>query len=105
MKSSRIFSVLCPGVLLFAIAVHSQEIRVDNESIVFLYEARAEFPAPDQVLSEIISADYRNARDEFTRYDLMQEISPAIERRIAEAADTNAVLLLVGGQLEDYNFE
>lgn len=64
---------------------------------MFPYEARAGIRALDQNLAEIVSVDYRNARDEFTRYDLVQQIAPVIERRIAEAADTNAVFMLVGG--------
>ena len=105
MKSSRLYSVLSIAMLLFANLVFGQEVRVDDETLAFLYEARAEIRTPDQNLAKIMSTDYRNASDEFTRYDLMQQIAPVIERRIAEAADTTSVKILVGGRLEDYNFE
>ena len=105
MKSLSAYFVLIATILLFSSAAYGQEIRVDDETVAFLYESRAEIRTPDHNLAEIMSTDYRNARDEFTRYDLMQQIAPVIERRISEAEETTLVTVLVGGQLEDYNFE
>ena len=73
--------------------------------MIFLYEARAEIRAPDHKLAEIISRDYRNARDEFTRHDLFQKIKPVITKRITEAGETKLVLLALGGRLKDYDFD
>ena len=92
-------------LLLLATVASSEEVRIDDHSIVFLYESRAEVQAPDYRIAEAISLDYRNAKDEFTRYDLMERLKPVIGERIAEAREISSVYVVIGGRLGDYDFE
>jgi hypothetical protein len=52
----------------------------------------------------VLSVDYRNARDEFTRHDLFEKIKPALNKRLAESKQTEKIYLNVGGRLGDYDF-
>ena len=82
-----------------------ETVRVTDENAYIYYESRAEAPLPKHTLAKYISKDYRNARDEFTRHDLFQQIEPVLSQRIYEAKNTERVLLKVRGNLGDYNFE
>ncbi|ODS09644.1 DUF4852 domain-containing protein [Vibrio scophthalmi] len=79
--------------------------RVTDENIPFLYDVRAEIKATDEKLASIMSKDYRLAKDEFSRYDLLQKIKPIIDNRLQKAAKTDAIELHIGGNLEDYDFD
>ena len=72
MKPLTAHSIPIAALLLLTDESLGQEVRIKDETIAFLYEARAEIWTPDHKLAEILSVDYRNARDEFTRHDLMQ---------------------------------
>ena len=97
-------NVLC-AMLLFAGFALAEDMRVNDQSIVFLYESRAEIPAPDHHIANVISVDYRRAQDEFTRYELMERIKPVIDKRKAEAGKATGVYLIVGSNLGEYDFE
>ena len=97
-------NVLC-AMLLFAGYALAEDLRVNDQNIVFLYESRAEIQAPDHHIASLISVDYRRAQDEFTRYELMEKIKPVIDKRIAEAGNTSGVYLIVGSNLGEYDFE
>jgi hypothetical protein len=105
MKFKLIQKLVCLSVFLLPAGVFAENIKVSDESAPILYEARAEIRIPDDKLAEYISADYRKARDEFTRNDLFQKIKPIIDSRLAEAKKTKTVLLLIGGRLADYDFD
>ena len=62
MKSLIAHSLPFASMMLLAGASFGQE-RVTDETVTFLYEARAEIRTSDQNLARIISVDYRNARD------------------------------------------
>ena len=96
--------VLC-ALLLFAGYALAEDLRVSDQNIVFLYESRAEIQAPDHHIAGVMSADYRRAQDEFTRYELMEKIKPVIDKRLAEAGKTTGVYLIVGSNLGEYDFE
>ena len=102
---ARIIVVSIILALLTTTVAVGEEIKIDGQSIVFLYEARAENRIPDEQLAEKISIDFRNARDEFTRHELMESIKPVIEKRMAAAASAKEVYLLVKVRLGDYDFE
>ena len=80
------------------------QVRVTDSNVPFLYESRAAIRMPDHRLASIISKDYRDAGDEFTRHDLLQQLKPVIENRLDQAADTARVFLSIGSTLGDYNF-
>ena len=103
-NSARTVAAFYMFLLLFATTVVAEETRVDDKSIVLLYEARAEIRAPDHEIAKTLFVDYRNARDEFTRYELMEKIKPVIEKRLTTAGETTRVYLLIGAYLEDYDF-
>ena len=83
----------------------AEAISVTDESVVFLYESRADLPLPEDELAKIASIDYANARDEFTRYDIFQRVKLIVEERLAEARATKLVSLVVRTNIGDYNFE
>ena len=93
--------------VLLSASVLAQEgsTRLTDDNIVFIYESRADIRTPDEWLARKISSDYRRANDEFTKYDLMQQIKPVLARRLNEARETQTVFLSIRGGLADYNFE
>lgn len=101
----NVSGLCCLCLLLFATVASSQEVRIDDNSVVFLYESRAEIRAPDYRIAEAISLDYRDAKDEFTRHDLLERLKPVIRERIAEARETSSVYVVIGGRLGDYDFQ
>ncbi len=93
--------------LMFVIsfgAVAGDEPQITDENAPFLYESRAAVKAPEHKIASLISTDYRNAKDEFTRHDLMKQLRPVITERLAEAKKTKDVLMRVGTKLGDYDF-
>ena len=101
--SSRVL-IAHVGLVVLAIPAWSQT-RITDGNIPFLYESRADIRAPDHKLAALISKDYRNADDEFTRHDLLEQIKPVIESRLAQAKQTVQIYLLIGDQLKNYNFD
>lgn len=94
-------------ILMFAIsfgAIAAEEVQVTDENIPFLYESRAAVKAPEHKIAALISTDYRNSKDEFTRHDLMKQLRPVITERLGEAKKTKDVLMRVGTKLGDYDF-
>ena len=92
-------------LLLLSTSAFAEHIRVVEENVAFLYEARAELPVPDEELARRVSIDYANARDEFSRHDIFQRVKPIIAKRLAEARNTKLVYLAVSTNLGDYDFE
>ena len=80
--------------------------RITDDNIPFIYESRAEAPAPEGELMERISSDYsRFMSDEFARRDLEQQIRPILDRRLLEARAITRVTVEFGSDLGDYDFE
>ncbi|MFD2837846.1 hypothetical protein ACFS3C_18620 [Azotobacter vinelandii] len=46
--------------------------QINDNNVFYYYESRADIRTPDTKLAEMISVDYRTARDEFTRHDLFR---------------------------------
>lgn len=81
-------------------------LSLNDESVVFLYESRASEQASDEVFAYAMSEEFRQAREEFTRYDILQELKPQIKEKLNEANDAQTVSLTIsGGQLAEYDFE
>lgn len=85
-------------------AMAAEEVQVTDENIPFLYESRVTVKAPEHKIASLISTDYRTAKDEFTRHDLMKQLRPVIAERLAEAKKTQAVLMRIAIKLGDYDF-
>jgi len=79
--------------------------RITDDNIIFLYEARAEIPAPDDKLYRFISIEYRRSEDEFTRHELAQKIKPVLEKKLSEALKTKFITVIIGDRLEEYDFD
>lgn len=81
-------------------------LSIDDESVVFLYESRASEKASDDVFAYAMSEEFRQAREEFTRYDILQDLRPRIKEKLNEANEAQTVSLTIsGGQLAEYDFE
>ena len=102
--NSKFPKILSLPLFLFSLVTFAEDERIEDSNIMFLYESRAEIRKPDHDIAKVMSTDYRNARDEFTRYDLFQQIKPVIDKRLSEARKVKTGYLLVGGNLEDYDF-
>ena len=80
-----------------------------DDNIPFIYESRAEVPAPAELLFPLISQDYRRLRsdgDEFALRDLADRLQPTLERRLLNARDISRVTVKFGsGALGEYDFE
>ena len=95
-------------VLSFAAYSVSEEMRIDDVSIAFLYESRVsdrERYLEDEVLAGILSQEFKMSRDEFERREMMQTLGPEVKRRLADGAATSEVYLDLGVLLGEYNFE
>lgn len=82
----------------------AEDVILQDESIPFLYESRAEISAPEHKLAAFVSIEYRNARDEFTRHDLFQKIKPVLDKRLQTAKQTKSVKIHVKTRLGEYDF-
>lgn len=78
--------------------------RVTDNNVMFIYESKADIPTPKKEIAKKISIDYRNAPDEFTAHELFQKIEPLIERKIAEAKKLDEIFVVIGDNLEEYDF-
>ena len=86
-------------------AATPERVSVSKDNIVFLYEARADLRAGDAELAAKGFSEYANARDEFSRHDILQRVKPIIEKRLAEAAATKLVYVDVATNIGSYDFE
>ena len=105
----RIPTAVAAAFALLSSADHAvaqtDRVPLTQSNAPFIYEAFADVPAPTHKLAEIISSDYRDARDEFTRHDLFEQLRPVIQRRLEEARSTTAVSLLARHTLGEYDFD
>ncbi len=101
---AMVVAVFVVGGLAAGVAL-AADVQITEQSVVFLYEARAEVRVPVHKLAEVVSGDYRAAQDEFTRHELMRSIEPVIERRLEEARTADVVFLLTRSNLGEFDFE
>ncbi len=101
MKTLFVFIFLYFPTILLA----QTDFQLNDETVAWIYESRADIKTPDHKLAGIISTDYANARDEFTRHDLMQQIKPVLDKRIGTAQAIDTVQIKVRTRLEEYDFE
>lgn len=92
-------------LMLFSAMASADSVRVTDVNIPFFYESRAEIPTTEHNLAELLSVDYRKAKDEFTRMELFQKIKPVIDKKLEEFGATEAIIVLVGSRLKEYDFE
>ncbi|WKN23094.1 DUF4852 domain-containing protein [Azotobacter vinelandii] len=78
---------------------------INDNNVFYYYESRADIRTPDTKLAEMISVDYRTARDEFTRHDLFERIKPVLEEKLNQAKANNLVTFQITGNLGEYDFE
>ena len=102
--------ILVVLVMMFvgAVSAWAEPTRIDSLSVVFLYESRAdpgERLLEDEGLASLISEKFKTTYDEFERHEMMKELKPIIDGRLAEAAASDEVFLVVRSQLGNYDFE
>ena len=76
-----------------------------DESIVFVYDSLTQEKTSDTVFAYAISQDFRHAREEFTRYDIVQALQPEIKERLRRADEAKTFGVIVRGRLNEYDFE
>lgn len=91
--------------LICAQTTYAQETeRLTDDEVPFVYESRAKIPTSDEKLAGYLSAEYRNARDEFTKNELLEKIRPVLKSKLAQAKTNSEYFLRVGAELGQYNF-
>lgn len=93
------------ALLFMATTSVAEEPQLADENIPFLYESRADIPAPDHKMASLISIEYKKAEDEFTRQDLFKVIQPVLRKRMAEAKVINSVFVRVNTTIGEYDFD
>ena len=97
------------GILLIALfsnIAHAFEVKqITDESVPFLYESRAQIPASIEKLASMVSAEYRNAQDEFSKLELLEKAKPVVNQKLKNAASTNNYMLRIGTNLGQYDFK
>lgn len=91
--------------LLFSSNASAESYQIDDDTAFYVYEVFSEIKTPREELAEYISKDYRRARDEFSRHDLLVEINPVLDKRIEEAASAKLFNIRIGGKLGEYDFD
>ncbi len=83
-----------------------EPLPLNDENVVFLYESRAPEKANDEVFAYAMSEEFRDAKEEFTRYDIIQELRPQIKEKLSKADAAQTVSLTIAGrQLSEYDFD
>lgn len=76
-----------------------------DESVAFVYDSLTQEKTSDTVFAYAISQDFRRAKEEFTRYDIVQALQPEIKERLRHAGEAKAFGVIVRGRLNEYDFE
>ena len=83
----------------------SEPYVINNESVPFMYETQTNDKTPHSVFAYAISEEFRNAKEEFTRYDLIQELQPVFKENLSKARKAKTVEVSLNGWLFEYDFE
>lgn len=83
----------------------SEFVLLTDESVVFVYESRSDEKTPNSIFAYALSQDFRNAKEEFTRYDIVQDLQSEIEEKLRQAEEVKTVGVIVRGRLREYDFE
>ena len=78
---------------------------IDESSVAFVYETKADVPTPEDKLAAYISADYANAPDEFQQHTMLEKLRPIIKKRLDAAKATSTFVLRIAFQLPKYDFD
>lgn len=81
-----------------------ETVRLGDNNILFYYEANADIPSSNEVLTRTYSSEYRDARTEFEKVDIMQKVLPVIARKVAKAAEAREVMVRIHSQVPAYDF-
>jgi hypothetical protein len=71
----------------------------------FVIGLTSQLKRESEELLGFISADYRNATDEFQQRALLAKFKPVIDRRISEAKSSKLFVIKVGYSLPKYDFD
>ncbi len=79
--------------------------RLNARNVIYYYEANSDVSTPLHVLAPLVSMDYRDSKDEFTRRDLLKDIEPNIEKEKNIARGTSRVIVKAKVKLGKYDFD
>ncbi|MFV0416952.1 MAG: DUF4852 domain-containing protein [Chthoniobacterales bacterium] len=79
-------------------------VEITQQNAAVVYEVKADIPTPAERIAEVISTDYRNLRDEFSKHEFLEKLKPTIEKRIQEAKETESFYVIVSDYLGEYDF-
>jgi hypothetical protein len=85
--------------------VKDEGFVIDDSSVPFVYEVKAEIPTPEEKLAGYLSADFANAGDEFAQHAMLTKLRPVIQKRIDAAKAAPLMVVRIGFDLPKYDFE
>lgn len=106
-RGRRAFLFLTATLFATATATAGEEteaVRITDGNILFFYESHADLPSPGETVAKAYSQEYREANNEFTKADLLKKLLPVVERKIAEARETEEVMLRLRWEVPAYDF-
>ncbi len=101
---STILVVVCQLSLTPSHAAEENVMQITLQTAPIIYETKAELPTPLERIASQISQDYRNLDDEFSKHEYLERLKPVIEKRIAEAEKVTEFRVVVGSDLDEYDF-
>lgn len=109
---SALRPLFCLAITVSALALPSS-LRADDEeqallnptTAPYVYEAVAAKPKGVAFVASMISADFKNAPDEFAQWDFLQKLLPVIQRKIKQVKDTPVFVIKIGHSLDRYDFD
>lgn len=103
---------LLPLALLTQLLPAAQAVDDEDETPAitasvapYIYDAYAAKPRGIAKIADRVSQDFRSAPDEFAQWDYLQKLTPVIQRKIKEAKETPVYKLLIGSDLDRYDFD
>lgn len=82
-----------------------KHVKLNDRNVIFYYEAFSNISTPAHILAPLVSKDYRDSTDEFTRHDLLKEIKPYINKEMEKAKAAQRVMVKAKVNLGEYDFD
>lgn len=93
-------------VIIFSSTTFADEAeKLTNDNAGYIYESRTKLPISLEKLAAQEVADYRNARDEFSKHEMLEKIKPELVEKLKAAKDISDYQLKVGVIIGQYDFE
>ena len=83
--------------------VQAEVVPINHENVAYVYEVNTKNPAPRETLAKLISAEYRDAKDETSAREAFTKIAPSIDKGIEAAKTSKLCLVKTTKELPQYD--